>query len=55
MVFHEQIMMEDGEFFGLMDLTDQFGDYPSSYLVSDRETLEQSLHTKFDKFMGGKQ
>jgi hypothetical protein len=55
MVFHEQIMMEDGEFFGLMDLTDNFGDYPSSYLVSDRETLEQSLHTKFNKFMGAQQ
>lgn len=53
MVFHEQIMMEDGEFFGLMDLTNPFGDYPSSYMVSDEETLEQSLYTKFNKFMGG--
>lgn len=52
MVFREQIMMDDGEFFGLMDLTDDFGDYPSSYLVSDRETLEQSLHSQFKKFMG---
>lgn len=52
LAFREQIMMDDGEFFGLMDLTDTFGEYPSSYLVSDRETLEQSLHSKFNSFMG---
>lgn len=54
LVYRDQIQMASGEFYGLMDLTDENGDYPSSYVTSDREILEQSLETKFKKFMGTK-